>query len=69
MNEKWEKEVEERVALYALMFGENPPILFMIPYTDDIYAEKIKEAVVRGTPITKQELDEIGEAKPYDLDE
>ena len=68
-NEKWEQECMERASYYAFKFGERPPILYMIPYTDKHYADLILQAIVRGSPITSEELDKMAEAEPYDLED
>lgn len=59
--------MEELLIDYKIQFGEFPPQLIMIPYEDEVYASYIKKAVERNRKLTPQEIEEIAEAKPYDI--
>lgn len=52
---------------YFNQFGEYPPRIFCLDYEDKLYRALIIKAVIRGTKITEQELDQMAEAEPYDV--
>lgn len=54
---------------YGMMFGEIPPILFMLNYDHPLYEALIKKAIMRGSPITEEEIDQLYEQAAVDIRE
>lgn len=56
------------INLYRDEFGDLPPQAIGISYSNDFYQELMADAIVRGAPITTEELDKALENIPHDID-